>query len=103
MKKYLPLILLLCFSLYSCETTRSIQQDFKRDEICNDSLYLSLKKKNINQMSEREYNYFLQHEKLCTEASRDSGMNGAEVVGVVVCVLLVLSVVGVIVANSKKH
>ncbi|MFC1586496.1 hypothetical protein ACFL5V_13190 [Fibrobacterota bacterium] len=34
-------------------------------EICNDSLYLHLKGKNINELQEREYEYFKQYDADC--------------------------------------
>jgi hypothetical protein len=34
-------------------------------EICNDSLYQVLKKKNINELEEREYKYYMQYDKDC--------------------------------------
>ena len=34
-------------------------------DICNDSLYLELKKKDINELQEREYVYFMNYDKAC--------------------------------------
>ncbi len=35
---------------------------------CNDSLYLALKKKNLENMTEREFTYFLHKDKLCCDS-----------------------------------
>ncbi len=34
-------------------------------DICNDSLYLELKKKDINELQEREYVYYMNYDKSC--------------------------------------
>lgn len=51
---FLLFIILIAFSSFS-------------QNPCNDSLYNELKKKDLNTISEREYEYFILKEKLCTE------------------------------------
>ena len=42
---------------------------FSNSSPCDDELYLKLKKKDINQMSDREYEYFINKDKQCNEYS----------------------------------
>ena len=60
MKKYLIPLFFFLFSYTSFSQT-SIESP------CNDSLYVSLKSKTIGQMTEREFTYFNQKEKDCSE------------------------------------
>jgi len=40
---------------------------FANSSPCDDELYVELKKKNINEMSDREYEYFINKDKQCNE------------------------------------
>jgi hypothetical protein len=60
MKKFRLTLLLVMLSI-SCFGQSPIESP------CNDSLYVSLKTKAIGQMTDREFAYFNQKEKDCTE------------------------------------
>ncbi len=58
----------------------SISMLFSNTLPCYDELYLDLKKKNINEMSDREYEYFINKDKQCNDysSSKNSANNNLE-------------------------
>lgn len=61
------LLLALAFSVFSCAP--SLAQDVPASP-CADSLYQALRSKPLEGLSEREYEYFMQREKACTDHQR---------------------------------
>lgn len=103
MKKIL-IVFVLSFILYSCQTVPEPKS--KNDNSpCNDSLYVSLKRKKMDDMSDREYQYYLEYDKLCkgySQSTVSKGVSTETVLGIVTAVLIVVGVTIIIVANNKK-
>ena len=64
MKTLITLVTLCLVTAVSAQTTT-------QSSPCTDSLYLALKHKPIQEMSEREYTYFTQKDKSCNEFQKE--------------------------------
>lgn len=87
-KRLIPVFLLWCAALAGCGPTHWVDQNGEKhytrpsehliaaNEVCNDPTYLELKSKPLDQMTEREYEYFLLKERQCQEAQQHHAVIG---------------------------
>ena len=103
MKKLITMILLIAFTTVSYGQTTY--------NPCKDSLYVLLQRKNIDSLSQREFDYFVLKTKECGEytqqqkqlkADKDK-MGAGGIILIVVFGLILLGLVGYTIDKAKKN
>ncbi len=108
MKVFLTLVLLFCSTLSKSQTKDTLNSP------CKDKLYIELQKKNLDSLSQREYEYFMIKVKECSEFIKlkeklqtqkeieAEPSNAGSIVAICIAGVVVLTLLGVILNNSKK-
>lgn len=105
LKFYLPVVIVCGLLLTSCQTT-DIDQKTQYNP-CTDSLYLVLKKKNLDSLSKNEFSYFMQKDKDCKEfvqykEEKTDRTNGRQVATALGILGAVASLVALLVILNNK-